>query len=47
RPWAERQRPPLMAEALHRVKDTFDPRAVLNPGVLLAPRRPGRGGDED
>jgi alkyldihydroxyacetonephosphate synthase len=37
RPWYDRQRPPLFADALRAAKATFDPRATLNPGVLLDP----------
>ena len=35
RPWYERERPDLFAEALRAVKKTCDPAGVLNPGVLL------------
>jgi alkyldihydroxyacetonephosphate synthase len=35
RPWYDRQRPPLFAEALRSAKATLDPRATLNPGVLI------------
>jgi alkyldihydroxyacetonephosphate synthase len=37
RPWYDRQRPPLFAEALRSAKATLDPRATLNPGVLIDP----------
>jgi alkyldihydroxyacetonephosphate synthase len=37
RPWYDRQRPPLFADALRAAKVTLDPRATLNPGVLLDP----------
>lgn len=37
RPWYDRQRPELFAEALRAAKRTLDPRAVLNPGVLIDP----------
>ncbi|HTJ45873.1 MAG TPA: FAD-binding oxidoreductase [Kofleriaceae bacterium] len=36
RPWYERERPPLFADALRAVKRTLDPDGVMNPGVLLA-----------
>ena len=35
RPWYEQERPELFAQALERVKETFDPEGILNPGVLL------------
>jgi alkyldihydroxyacetonephosphate synthase len=35
RPWYDRQRPDLFAEALAAVKSVTDPAGVLNPGVLL------------
>jgi len=35
RPWYDRERPPLFAEALRAVKRELDPRGILNPGVLL------------
>jgi alkyldihydroxyacetonephosphate synthase len=38
RPWYDRQRPPLAAEALAAVKGALDPAWILNPGVLLDPR---------
>ncbi len=37
RPWYDRQRPELFADALRAAKHTLDPAAVLNPGVLIAP----------
>jgi alkyldihydroxyacetonephosphate synthase len=37
RPWYDRQRPPLFAEALRAAKRTLDPAGVLNPGVLVDP----------
>ena len=37
RPWYDRQRPPLFAEALHGVKRVLDPGGVMNPGVLIGP----------
>jgi alkyldihydroxyacetonephosphate synthase len=35
RPWYDRQRPDLFAEALRAAKRALDPRGVLNPGVLI------------
>jgi alkyldihydroxyacetonephosphate synthase len=35
RPWYDRQRPALFADALRSAKATLDPRATLNPGVLI------------
>lgn len=35
RPWYDRQRPDLFANALRAAKRTLDPHAVLNPGVLF------------
>jgi len=35
KPWYDRERPPLFAEALAAVKRTLDPAGILNPGVLL------------
>jgi alkyldihydroxyacetonephosphate synthase len=40
RPWYDRQRPALAAEALAAVKAALDPAWILNPGVLLDPRPP-------
>jgi alkyldihydroxyacetonephosphate synthase len=37
RPWYDRQRPDLFAEALRAAKRAVDPAGVLNPGVLLDP----------
>ncbi len=37
RPWYDRQRPELFAEALRAAKRAVDPRAILNPGVLIDP----------
>jgi hypothetical protein len=37
RPWYDKQRPPLFAEALRAVKKTLDPQSLLNPGVLIDP----------
>jgi alkyldihydroxyacetonephosphate synthase len=41
RPWYDRQRPPLFAEALVAAKRTLDPAGILNPGVLVDPLRAG------
>jgi alkyldihydroxyacetonephosphate synthase len=35
RPWYDRERPELFASALRAAKTALDPRAILNPGVLL------------
>jgi alkyldihydroxyacetonephosphate synthase len=35
RPWYDRQRPDLFADALRAAKTALDPAHVLNPGVLL------------
>jgi len=35
RPWYDRERPDLFAEALRAAKRTVDPNGVLNPGVLI------------
>jgi alkyldihydroxyacetonephosphate synthase len=35
RPWYDRQRPPLFAQALSAAKRVLDPAGVLNPGVLI------------
>ncbi|MBV8564861.1 MAG: FAD-binding oxidoreductase [Methylobacteriaceae bacterium] len=37
RPWYDRQRPNLFAEALRAAKRVLDPQGVLNPGVLIDP----------
>ena len=37
RPWYDRQRPDLFAEALRAAKAAVDPAAILNPGVLIDP----------
>lgn len=37
RPWYDRQRPDVFAEALRGAKRALDPRGVMNPGVLLDP----------
>lgn len=34
RPWYDRERPPLFAEAMQAVKTKLDPAGILNPGVL-------------
>ena len=35
RPWYDRQRPPLFADALKAAKRALDPQGLLNPGVLI------------
>jgi alkyldihydroxyacetonephosphate synthase len=37
RPWYDKQRPPLFAEALRAAKKALDPQGLLNPGVLIDP----------
>jgi alkyldihydroxyacetonephosphate synthase len=37
RPWYDRQRPPLFAEALKAAKRAVDPQGLMNPGVLVDP----------
>jgi alkyldihydroxyacetonephosphate synthase len=37
RPWYDRQRPELFADALRSAKRTLDPLGMLNPGVLIDP----------
>jgi alkyldihydroxyacetonephosphate synthase len=37
RPWYDRQRPDLFAEALRGAKRAVDPKGMLNPGVLIDP----------
>ena len=37
RPWYDRQRPDLFADALRAAKRVVDPKAILNPGVLIDP----------
>ena len=37
RPWYDRQRPALFADALRAAKSVLDPAGVLNPGVLIDP----------
>ncbi|MFN8545568.1 MAG: FAD-binding oxidoreductase [Candidatus Binatia bacterium] len=39
RPWYDRQRPDAFGAALVAAKSTLDPRGILNPGVLIDPRR--------
>ena len=41
RPWYDRQRPGHFADALRAAKRELDPKAVLNPGVLIDPQREG------
>jgi alkyldihydroxyacetonephosphate synthase len=37
RPWYDKERPELFCSAMKAAKDIFDPRAILNPGVLFDP----------
>jgi alkyldihydroxyacetonephosphate synthase len=37
RPWYDRQRPDLFAQALRSAKDMVDPRGIMNPGALIDP----------
>ena len=37
RPWYDRERPPLFADALRAVKQALDPHWTMNPGVLVDP----------
>ncbi len=37
RPWYDRERPKLFAQALRAAKRTLDPAGLLNPGVLIDP----------
>jgi alkyldihydroxyacetonephosphate synthase len=37
RPWYDRERPPLFAEALRAAKRALDPAGVMNPGALIDP----------
>jgi alkyldihydroxyacetonephosphate synthase len=37
RPWYDRQRPELFAEALRAAKHALDPAGIMNPGVLVDP----------
>ncbi|MGV9453728.1 FAD-binding oxidoreductase [Streptomyces sp. NPDC003635] len=39
RPWYDQQRPDLFAAALRAGKAVLDPRGILNPGVVIDPRR--------
>ncbi len=39
RPWYDRQRPDFFAAALQGAKAALDPRAIMNPGVLVDPLR--------
>ena len=39
RPWYDRQRPALFADALKAAKQALDPQGLLNPGVLIDPVR--------
>jgi alkyldihydroxyacetonephosphate synthase len=39
RPWYDRQRPDPFADAMRAAKRELDPKAVLNPGVLVDPDR--------
>jgi alkyldihydroxyacetonephosphate synthase len=39
RPWYDRQRPERFADALRAAKAELDPKGLLNPGVLVDPRR--------
>jgi alkyldihydroxyacetonephosphate synthase len=39
RPWYDRQRPDPFADALRAAKAELDPKGILNPGVLVDPRR--------
>ncbi len=39
RPWYDRQRPEGFARALRAAKRALDPRAILNPGVLIDPEQ--------
>src|SRR5205085_2537552 len=37
RPWYDKQRPPLFADALRAAKKALDPQGLLNPAVLIDP----------
>ena len=37
RPWYDRERPDLFADALRAAKRSLDPKGILNPGVLMDP----------
>jgi alkyldihydroxyacetonephosphate synthase len=39
RPWYDRRRPEPFATALRGAKAAVDPKGLLNPGVLIDPRR--------
>jgi alkyldihydroxyacetonephosphate synthase len=43
RPWYDRQRPDRFADALRAAKAELDPKAILNPGVLVDPTRADSG----
>ncbi|MFW5968782.1 MAG: FAD-binding oxidoreductase, partial [Persicimonas sp.] len=38
KPWYTDEAPELFGEGLRRLKESFDPRGVLNPGVLFPDR---------
>jgi alkyldihydroxyacetonephosphate synthase len=37
RPWYDKERPELFCSAMKVAKNIFDPRTILNPGVLFDP----------
>ncbi len=37
RPWYDRERPDLFAQALRAARKSLDPNSILNPGVLIDP----------
>ena len=37
KPWYDRQRPDLFADALRAAKSSLDPEGIMNPGVLIDP----------